>query len=195
MAAEWGTVREAWVAIDDDGSQPSSVIAEKIGCSPSAVRYYRRRAESRQYVDGHEVCTRCDFAESERCPIVTAEVEERLAEVLVGEPAEVQEGLCLWCWLTLQGVDHREFYVSGAWQWVIDWRPDESVVMQFCDDVREVVEERNATAKGAADAIGIRTQRMQQVMDRLQVRLDEDEVEAICQWAGLDPNAYHNLAR
>jgi len=70
---------------------------------------------------------------------VTPDIEARLLHILDGDARPVQDGLCLWCWLELQGVDLRSFHTSGIWMWVLDWPSDLQLPEHAGLDVSEYV--------------------------------------------------------
>lgn len=83
----------AWaskLASADDGTRPAEEVGEELGCPAELVTYWRkRRARERK---GR--CRRCGLLAEERNP--------------------VEDGLCLWCRLELEGVDLLEWHESGA---------------------------------------------------------------------------------
>lgn len=195
MGRAWGDVKERWEALGDDGSEPAQVIADKLDCTVSMIHNYRADARAQDYVEEHRTCTRCGFAEGDRCPIVTSDVEARLRDVLVGEPAEVQEGLCLWCWLRAQGVDYQAFYTSGAWQKVVRWRPEQGGgLAELQKAVKDAMLANGATPLGLSESTGIRMRWLAPFLGHgFSLVWDREILEALCEYAGEDPARYEDL--
>lgn len=193
------TYKDVWLALGDDGTQPARVIAAQLGCSESSVRKYRQWRETQRYLEGRRRCSRCEFVEDRERPIVTPESEARLCEILGGQVARSHAGLCLWCWLTEMRVDCHAFYTSGAWQEFIDWQSEPHPMRRLRDAVFEVMHARRMTPLGLRDATGLRM-RTVTALDHWSFTefessfsLGQEEVEALCAFAGLDAADFAEL--
>lgn len=190
--------KKQWLALDDDGTQSARVIAQQLGCSESLVRNYRKWQETQRWIEGRRRCARCTFYEDDERPIITAEREAILAEMIGGELREVEEGLCLWCWLMAQRIDPHAFYTSGAWKAVVK-EPEPQLLRMLVDSVKETMCERNMTVRGIAETTGVSMQKMVRVIDygwsefESNLELTAREVEALCAYAGLDAMAFEEI--
>lgn len=188
------SIRDRWLAMEDDGSQPAWQVSAELGCSTAYVEGLRRRREHR-LPDPERVarCTACTAFGDEQVPIVTPAVEARLREVMAIEVRECADGLCLWCWMGAQGLDPRELYETGAWERVIEWRPKPSAYSRFREDLRAVMRQRNATYQGVAEATGLSCYALYQFSAWQRIKLEPDELEALCLWAGLSVADYDGV--
>lgn len=148
-----------------------------------------------EQADREEVrCPCCTAMGDEKIPIVDEEIEQRLRRVLRGEPRDVREGLCLWCWLRAQGADLKTFYTSGAWQQVIDWRPAGNSLADLRAAVKTAMADEGATYRGVSEATGIPMITLDAFFrDGRTVRWDQDMLEALCRYAGVDVASYEDL--
>lgn len=192
---EGDTIRNRWEQLDD-GTRPVREVAAALGASEGYV--YELRLRSGLYAR-RQRCVRCDFLADEQVPIVTPELERRLAMVLEGEPRLCEERLCLWCWLAVQGVDGARFYESGAWQAVVDWRPEPDPMRRLADAVTGVMGERQATPQGLMEETGLSGQKIHAVLRwgwtefRARYTLERWELEALCGYAGLEVAEFEGL--
>lgn len=193
------TYREAWLALDDDGSQPARVIAAELGCAEATVRKYRYQRDAEVWSRGRRRCSRCDFYEEQECPIVTPQLETKLAAVIDGDLHQVESGLCLWCWLMAQGIDYHDFYTSGAWTAVME-PPAPQPLRALVDSVVETMSRLGMTIVGVARATGISVQKMQNIMrygwteHESRLRVSMDEFEALCAYAEVEGLDYEEIA-
>ena len=90
----------------DDGQRSCRQVAREVGCSESAVYYWRHERPRRTEMERERArlakmgrervkCTRCGFLGDEENPIG-------------------QSGLCLYCRLQMRGVNLLHWYASGA---------------------------------------------------------------------------------
>jgi len=185
-SADERTIKARWAAYGDDGSEPAEVVAAALDCSPDYVGELRLEARYERPDPDTPRCSRCDFFEDEQRPIVTPAVEGRLREALAGEPRPCQEGLCLWCWLEVQGVDMAAFYSSGAWQRVIDWRPEPAPLRQIQEAVKAAMQARQATPRGIAEEAGVPVRMLDSLLRwPSSTRYRRQDLEAVSEWAGL----------
>ncbi len=171
------TAISAW---EVDGTTPSAQARRELlalGCPSDATAPGTR-------------CRRCTAFGDPEIPLVTPAIRERMAGLVNGELLELEPGLCLWCWMEAQGIDSRQFYESGAWKRVLDWRPRRDPLMDLCDEVRDAIAESNRTFLGVAHELGIPGKTMWRVMERQEVSLTREELEALCGFADLDVVAY-----
>lgn len=134
---------EKWDRLDD-GTRTARQVADIMGCNISYVFHLRRRWWKRKTGEiGKEKprCRRCDFFPSRKIPFI-------------------EEDLCLWCWLTENGIDHQEFYESGEWQKYVAWRPGddisgEDLTERLREEVVNLKEQRGHSIEEAAEACGI----------------------------------------
>ena len=98
--SKWAEV----LALVDDGQRSCRQVAREVGCSESAVYYWRHarvaiaemeEAERKRKANEPVHCTRCGFLGEEQNPIG-------------------QSGLCLCCRLMMRGVNLLHWYASGA---------------------------------------------------------------------------------
>ena len=93
-------------------------------------------------------CSRCEFLHDEKIP--------------VGE-----DGLCLWCRLTLAGVDLRDFYTSGEWMEEIEWRGEETPGDELRLCIRKRMKKNGDTVKAVANLYGIGTNGLYSYMNKV----------------------------
>ena len=112
-------------------------------------------------------CERCGFLSDEKIP--------------VGD-----DGLCLWCRLTVEGCDWAEFYESGDWMEAIDWRGDVLPGDQVREMIRRHRREAGHTWADVEEMIGSRGRHsIQYFMRCTQVTwLSVSTVEAIARYLG-----------
>lgn len=125
-----GSIQERWAGLDD-GTMTAVEVGNRMGCSGRSVTRWRKERREREKLrlslsgEGEEVelCSNCGFPESEKVPVGA-------------------DKLCLWCRGMALGVDLASFYMSGAWQEVVEWRGDGSRGDSLRDLIRGEKERR-----------------------------------------------------
>jgi len=113
-----GKYRARWLESGDEGFEPLKVVAERVGCSLEYVSELRKEYGIRR--GWAKRCRRCECYGYAEVPIVTPAMEQRLVALLQDGAKPLRPGLCLWCWVELQGYDLRAFHESALWRQVVD---------------------------------------------------------------------------
>lgn len=162
----------------DDGTIPIADLAEKLDCSQAAIchsrsAWYNQRLNAG---DENERCARCDFKPSEKIPFVE------------------NTGLCLWCWLTVEGKDIKTFYESGEWQQYIDWRPQDDTTI---DDITKELQERvlakmeaeEQDVEEVAETVGCHKNTWRTFLTQDRYKVGAVTAEAALKYLGMRPTA------
>lgn len=166
---------EEWERLDD-GTRNLRELANLLGCKTSTIVHLRQNWYARHENGKHEQrCRRCDFFPDEKVPFV-------------------KDDLCLWCWLTEQGIDLRDFYESGAWKEYITWRPgDSNPISQITKELRSRVNEKmnklNHTVTEAAKIAGCARNTWRYFLTEPTYNVGQVTAEASARYLGIEPNA------
>ena len=181
----------------DDGTRTLSELAEILDCSTSYICHLRREWLTR-YKNGigTERCIRCTSLEMEKIPFVDGKyVKHNGSYVLSRNGTEGAGKLCLWCWLDVKGIDHREFYESGTWMEYVDWRPGQTMsVDRMVEALREQVwkamDERDDTVNEAARKVDCHPSSWRSFLESYSdVTIGAVTAEAAARYLGIEPNA------
>ena len=178
-----GSIQERWAALDD-GTMTALEVGKRVGCSARSVKQWRAERREREKLrlslsgegESVEVCSKCGFPDSEKVP--------------VGD-----DGLCLWCRGMAQGVNLAEFYTSGAWQEVVEWRGSGSRGDDLRDLIREEKKRRGEEWVQVARWMGVSLSALSNYLEGRRTRITFEIAEGFGEYLGLSGEQVIEMAR
>lgn len=168
------SVTELWDRLDD-GTHTQDELVALIGVDWSYITNLRRdwvRRQARRDAEGDR-CVRCKFFFEELVP-------------------HKEDGLCLWCWLDREGIDHSKFYESGEWLKHVSWRPGSTSGTEFVATLQGAVRRKASKARRRYSDIAREIDCSQNSLRVFLNRNDQKRVFAstmqwICRYLGIEP--------
>lgn len=108
-----------------------------------------------------------------------------------------EDGLCLWCRMTLARVDLHDFYTSGEWMNEMEWRGDETPGDALRRRIRERRGERGDTLEEVAlqcEVVGNGLAKYMRKVDRRATQLSIGMVRGLTRYLGMPIESVVELA-